>query len=167
MHSKEEKVALAEKAYQIAYAYDERYGCCPQCVLAAVQETIGGIDDSVIKAAHALAGGGGLSGEGTCGAMAGGQLALGAYFGRDRNQEGFGNGRFLKSYQYSKQLYDKFKDRYDCVSCNNYQKEFTGKHWDFWKEEESKEFKTLRKNKCAMLTGEIAQWVVEKILNLK
>lgn len=33
------KAELAEQAADIALQYEIDYGCCPQCVLAAVQET--------------------------------------------------------------------------------------------------------------------------------
>ena len=55
-----ERNSLANEAYEIAVSYELDYGCCPQCVLSAVQETIGIVDDQTIKAAHGLAGGGGL-----------------------------------------------------------------------------------------------------------
>ena len=55
----EEKRALAEHAYRKAVQYELDYGCCPQCVLAAIQETVGIIDDNTIKASHGLSGGGG------------------------------------------------------------------------------------------------------------
>ena len=64
---KEEKQALAEEAYEKALQYELDYGCCPQCVLATVQETWGFIDDSTIKASHGLSGGGGLMGQGPAG----------------------------------------------------------------------------------------------------
>ncbi len=95
----EDKKALAEQAYRKAADYEQRYGSCPQCILRAVQETVGGIDDATIKAAHGLAGGGGLSGEGTCGALAGGLLVLSARFGRDR--ENMDKGRNLNNYEYA------------------------------------------------------------------
>ncbi|MBN2830217.1 MAG: C-GCAxxG-C-C family protein, partial [Candidatus Cloacimonetes bacterium] len=91
-----EKLDLAKKAYKIAYELDLRYGCCPQCVLSAVQQTIGGIDDATIKASHTLAGGGGLAGSGTCGAIAGGLLAIGAFYGREKTEDGFQDGRYLR-----------------------------------------------------------------------
>ena len=37
----EEKHALAEQAYQKALRYELDYGCCPQCVLAVVQDRRG------------------------------------------------------------------------------------------------------------------------------
>jgi hypothetical protein len=39
--TQDEKARKAELAYQKALRYELDYGCCPQCVLAAVQETVG------------------------------------------------------------------------------------------------------------------------------
>lgn len=89
----EEKRALAENAYHKALDY----GCCPQCVLAAVQETIGIIDDGTIKASHGLSGGGGLMAQGACGALTGGLLALSAKFGRDRDK--LDKGRCINNFR--------------------------------------------------------------------
>ena len=46
-------------------------------VLAIVQELIGTIDDSLIKVSHPLASGVAGCEDGTCGALAGGLLAIG------------------------------------------------------------------------------------------
>jgi hypothetical protein len=54
-------------------------------VLAAMQETIGIVDDATIKSSHGLSGGGGLSAQSTCGALNEGLMALSAKYGRDRN----------------------------------------------------------------------------------
>ena len=67
---------LREKADTLAYKYEKKYGGCPQCVLAAVKETVGGISDDVFKAATGLAGGVAVVGAGTCGALSGGVMAL-------------------------------------------------------------------------------------------
>ncbi len=50
----EQKRRLGEQAYAKAFKYELDYGCCPQCVLATVQETIGIVDDQTIKASHGL-----------------------------------------------------------------------------------------------------------------
>jgi len=36
----DEKSKVAEQAYETAVKYELDYGCCPQCVLATVQETV-------------------------------------------------------------------------------------------------------------------------------
>ena len=58
----EEKRLLGEQAYAKAVKYELDYGCCPQCVLTTMQETIGIADDQTIKASHGLSGGGALMG---------------------------------------------------------------------------------------------------------
>ncbi len=58
----EQNPALGEQAYAKAVKYELDFGCCPQCVLATVQETVGIVDDQTIKASHGLSGGGGLLG---------------------------------------------------------------------------------------------------------
>ena len=80
------RIALADEAYRKARQYELNFGSCPQCILVALQETVGGIDDATVKAAHGLAGGGGLTSAGTCGALAGGLLALSARYGRERDK---------------------------------------------------------------------------------
>jgi hypothetical protein len=62
--------------------------------------------DDVIKAGHALAGGAGLSGYGTCGALSGGMMSLSFVYGRA--VEDIDKGRFLNSYRLAKLLYDRF-----------------------------------------------------------
>ena len=53
-----EREALAEEAYRRALDYDLEFGYCSQCVLAMVQELLGGVSDEPIKASHGLSGGG-------------------------------------------------------------------------------------------------------------
>jgi len=77
-----EKQEALEKVYQSAYDYERTAGCCPQCVLAAIQDVLGMGGDEIFKAAHPLAGGGGLALKGTCGALAGAMLAVGSVYGR-------------------------------------------------------------------------------------
>ncbi|HPB40979.1 MAG TPA: C-GCAxxG-C-C family protein, partial [Flexilinea sp.] len=77
---------VAEKAYQLAFEYEANKGSCSQCVLAAIMDTIGGIDESVFKAAQGLSGGTVSCGTGTCGALAGGITILGSRVGRTRQE---------------------------------------------------------------------------------
>ena len=64
--NKIDKQRLAEQASQQAYDDEIKFGCCPQCVLKAVQSTVGYVTDETIKASHGLSGGGGLMGLGAC-----------------------------------------------------------------------------------------------------
>ncbi|TSA22602.1 MAG: C_GCAxxG_C_C family protein [Betaproteobacteria bacterium] len=156
-----DKQALAQLAYDKALRYELDYGCCPQCVLAAVQETVGVIDDSVIKASHGLSGGGGLSGVGACGALTGGLMALSAKRGRDRDK--LDKGRFINNFKKGQALVDRFRAEFGGITCQELQQQFTGQTYDMWKPEEYAAFDAARGNQCAHATATVTRWVVESM----
>lgn len=159
--TREEKQALAEQAYHKALQYELDYGCCPQCVLATVQETIGIVDDSTIKASHGLSGGGGLMGQGACGALTGGLLALSAKRGRDRDK--LDKGRFISNFKKGRELVERFREEFGGVTCAELQQKFTGRTYDMWNEEEYQAFDCARGNQCAHATGTVTKWVIEML----
>ena len=89
--------ALA-RVYELAFSYERDYGCCSQCVLAALDDVLGVGNDELVKASHALAGGGALTVTGTCGALAGALLAVGSQLGRERAAFGRGSPWRLREY---------------------------------------------------------------------
>jgi C_GCAxxG_C_C family probable redox protein len=155
----EEKQALLDAAYVKAEKYEYDYGACPQCVLATIQELVGGIDDATIKAVHGLSGGGGLMSEGTCGALTGGLVALSAKYGRDRDK--LDKGRYINNFKKCKTLVERFRAEFGGVTCNQLQQQFTGKTYDMWNAEEYQAFNEARGHKCADATGKVTQWVIE------
>ena len=157
--SSEDKQVLAQAAYDKALKYELDYGCCPQCVLAAVQETVGVIEDSVIKASHGLSGGGGLSGVGACGALTGGLIALSAKRGRDRDKHD--KCPLKNNFNKGQELVDRFNIEFGGVTCAELQHQFTGKTYDMWNPEEYKAFDTARGEQCARATATVTRWVVE------
>ena len=158
---KQEKQLLAEEAYKKALQYELDYGCCPQCVLATVQETIGIIDDGTIKASHGLSGGGGLMGQGACGALTGGLMALSAKRGRDRDK--LDKGRFISNFKKGRELVERFRTEFGGVTCEELQRQFTGRTYDMWDEAEYKAFDDARGNKCAHATGTVTKWLIEML----
>ena len=145
---KEEKQALAEQAYEKAVKYELDYGCCPQCVLATIQETIGIIDDGMIKASHGLSGGGGL-------------MALSAKYGRDRDK--LDKGRFINNFKKNKELVERFRQEFGGITCAELQQQFTGRTYDMWNAEEYKAFDDARGKQCAHATGTVTKWVIEML----
>ena len=156
-----EKQALAEQAYETAVTYELDYGCCPQCVLSAIQETVGLVDNQTIKAAHGLSGGGGLSGVGTCGALTGGLMALSVKKGRDRDC--FHKGKFINNFSKANQLVNKFREEFGGITCEDLQKVFTGKTYDMWNPQEYAQFDKNRGYQCAHATGTVTKWVIEML----
>ena len=159
--NQEEKTQAAEQAYEKALRYELDYGCCPQCVLAAVQETVGIIDDATIKASHGLSGGGGLSGQGACGALTGGLMALSAKRGRDRDK--LDRGRFMGNFQKGRDLVERFRAEFGGVTCEDLQRQFAGRTYDMWKPEEYQAFSDARGDRCARATATVTRWVVEML----
>ncbi len=157
----EQRQAVAEQAYQKALQYELDYGCCPQCVLAAVQETVGIIDDSTIKASHGLSGGGGLMGLGACGALTGGLVALSAKRGRDRDK--LDRGRFINNFKKGRELVERFRAEFGGVTCAELQQCFTGRTYDMWDEEQYRAFDAARGQQCARATATVTRWVVEML----
>jgi C_GCAxxG_C_C family probable redox protein len=155
------KTVLADEVYESAVCYELDYGCCPQCVLTAIQEAVGLVDDQTIKASHGLSGGGGLMGQGTCGALAGGLMALSVKRGRDR--EKFNKGRFINNFSKGRELVEKFRQEFDGITCEDLQKNFTGKTYDMWNPKEYSQFDKERGMKCAHASGTVARWVIEML----
>lgn len=158
---KDPQQAPAARGYEKAMKYELDYGCCPQCVLASIQETVGIIDDQTIKASHGLSGGGGLLGEGVCGALTGGLLALGAKYGRDRNK--LDRGRYLNNFKKAKELSVRFQEEFGGLTCKQLQEKFTGRTYDMWNAEEYQAFDLARGKNCAHATGTVTKWVIEML----
>ncbi|MBI4984034.1 MAG: C_GCAxxG_C_C family protein [Rhodocyclales bacterium] len=157
----ERKHALAEQAYAKALQYELDYGCCPQCVLATVQETVGIVDDQTVKASHGLSGGGGLLGEGVCGALTGGLMALSAKYGRDRDK--LDRGRYINNFKKAKELTERFRAEFGGVTCRELQQQFTGRTYDMWNADEYRAFDDARGLQCARATGTVTKWVIEML----
>ena len=157
----EDEQALGEQAYEKAARYELDYGCCPQCVLATVQETVGGIDDQTIKASHGLSGGGALLGEGVCGALTGGLLALSTKYGRDRDK--LDKGRYINNFKKARELTERFRAEFGGVTCQELQRQFTGRTFDMWNAEDYKAFDEARGKQCARATGTVTKWVIEML----
>jgi C_GCAxxG_C_C family probable redox protein len=162
-HPKSKK-ELLEQVYTRAYEYEQKYGSCPQCVLAAIQDVLGGINDEVFKAGHALAGGVGLSTNGTCGALSGAVMALCSKHGRPR--ENFAKGRYLESHKLAKKLYDRFVEQYGSCICRDVQKRIFGRSFNMWDAKDYEEFEKAggHRDKCPSVTGNVAMWATEILL---
>jgi C_GCAxxG_C_C family probable redox protein len=152
---------LLKRAHDLAFELELNYGCCPQCVLTAVKETVGGVTDETIKASHGLSGGGGLMGHGACGALTGGLLALSTKRGRDADK--LHKGRGIANFQIGRQLVDKFAGEFGGVTCEQLQYRFTGRTWDMWNPAEYKAFSEARGEQCARATALVTQWAVEML----
>jgi len=162
MTSKEQ---LCDQAYQRAFSYEAKVGSCPQCVLAALKETLNIGDETLIKSADALAGGTSLSSKGTCGALAGGMLALGFLSGRKYSELKEGKKKRL-IFRYTKILYDRFIEEYGSPLCCDVQKKLFGRSYNLLDKQEYEAFEKAgaHVDKCPSVAGNVARWTASIIL---
>lgn len=151
-----------QKAYDLAFKYEAERGSCPQCVLSAILETLEIGDEKTIQAADGLAGGTALSSEGTCGALIGGILAIGAVVGR--SYADFSEGkRKRRVFQFAQRLYEQFEKEYDGPLCKTVQKNIFGQSYKLC---DPREYELFEKagahvDKCTSVAGNVAKWTVE------
>lgn len=163
--SKQEKI---NKAYALAFEFERDHGCCSQGVIAAVQQVLGIVDDATFKAVHSLSGGGALMTGGTCGALAGGMMAISSLYGRAR--EDFANWQnaqlYKQSFKLSRQLYQRFVTEYGGPICADVHTRLYGRTYDLWDREDYAAFEKAGAHidKCTGVTGSVAAWTVELLL---
>lgn len=152
-------------AFDKAKQYELRSGGCAQCTIAGIFEALGVEDGGVLKAATGLADGVGLTGDGHCGALSGGTMAISYFFGRP--QEEFGDMmKQLHACILSKKLHDRFVEKYGTCRCTNIQEKTFGRFYNLYDPEEMKAaFKAGLPDKCSTLVGETARMATEIILD--
>ncbi len=153
---------LMTKASRLAFEYERDYGGCSQCVLAAIRNSVGTVSDDAFKAATGLAGGIGLQGK-ACGALTGGAMALGCFYGRDIEHFADPEGVRFTTLRMVEKLFNRFKDTYGSVDCFDIQTKLMGRHFplalpgmrDLFLEAGGHD------DKCTMVCAKAAEWVVE------
>jgi C_GCAxxG_C_C family probable redox protein len=153
-----------KRAYSLAFEYESKYGNCPQCIVATMEEIFNFSLPDLFKAGHPLAGGLGLSGYGTCGALSGGAMILGYAYGRERKDFKVRTGG--RSYRAAKDLYDKFVAEYGSCICRDVQSKIMGRSFNLWDPEDYKRFEAAggHKDKCPDVVGKVAAWVAEQLI---
>lgn len=163
--SKEQKEELVEKAYQLGYEYEQECGCCSQCTVAAIQDTFGILDNDLFKAVYGMGAGIGLTGKGSCGALAAGVLVIGALRGRERTD--FHGGRNPQCYALARQLLERFESKYRSSLCSGIQECKFGRSFDLTDRLQRFAFEEAggHRDKCPEVVGTAARWVAEMIVN--
>jgi C_GCAxxG_C_C family probable redox protein len=157
---------LPQQAYELAYTYEATHGSCPQCVLAAIYETLKIGDPATFKAADILAGGTTLSSQGTCGALIGGLVAISSIVGRDYS-EFIAGLKKRKAFFYGKKLYDRFIQEYGSPLCKDVQTCLFGRSYSLIDKEEYAAFENAgaHVDKCPSVAGNAAKWTAEILIN--
>ena len=163
------KQEIADKAFYLAKKYEMNSGGCSQCSLAGIFDALGVEDEAVFKAATGLADGVGLTGDGHCGALSGGVLAIGYFFGRDK--EHFDDiTKLVPANILSKKLHARFMEKYGTCRCFDLQTSFFGRFFNLYDPEDMKAgmeagMEAGMLDRCSTLAGEVAKMAVEIILD--
>ena len=154
---------MLDKAFALAKKYEMENGNCAQCVLSGVTEALGIENNDVFRAATGFADGIGLTGEGHCGALSGGVMAIGCLFGRKRD-EFARRGKMMKALLLSRQLQAKFVEKYGACRCHDLQVKFYGKFFNLFDPAEMEAaVKAGVMETCSTLAGEVARMTLELV----
>ena len=158
---------LLNKAFTAAKQYEMTNGGCPQCTLMGVFEALNIENDDVFKAATAFADGVGLTGDGHCGALSGGVMAISYLFGREKDD--FSSSRkLLKASILSKKLHTEFIEKYGTCRCADIQTKTFGRFFNLYDPEELRAAsKAGMAEHCSTLVGEVARMTTRIILEEK
>lgn len=159
-----DKEALLDEVEYKAFNYEKKYSICCQSTLFALQEALKIQDDTVLKGSYALAGGGGATGEGFCGALTGGIIAIGMKYGY--GEEELGTTELGPAMQLAKVLIDRFIQEYGSPICKDMQKVLFGKVYNFWDPKQHEEMVEAGAliDKCVNVVGKGARWAAEIII---
>jgi C_GCAxxG_C_C family probable redox protein len=159
-----ERQEILEKAFNLAKKYEVENGDCAQCVFAGVTEALGMENNDVFRAATGFADGIGLTGDGHCGALSGGVMAISLIFGRKRDEFGR-RGKMMKALLLSRELQSRFKTKYGTCRCHDIQTKFHGKFFNLFDASEMEAaVKAGLIETCSTLAGDVARLTLELIM---
>jgi C_GCAxxG_C_C family probable redox protein len=157
------KTGKAEKAYQLGFEYEGKYGACSQCTILAIMYAVGERNADVFKAAFGFAGGIGSLSQ-TCGALSAGVMAISLAHGRDlKNLTTQSEEERRECMQMVRDLYGRYIKEYGTIECAHVHQKLFGRSFDQWDPAEFDEFLRLggHVDKCTSVVGNVAQWTVE------
>ncbi len=162
---KDGEEAILQRAFDLGKAYEKANGGCPQCTLAGIFEALDVWDDAVFKSATGLADGVGLTGDGHCGALSGGTMAIGYFFGRLRENFSDVTGQ-LKACILAKKLHHEFIEKFGTCRCADLQSKLVGRFYNLYDPAEFEAgLKAGMPEKCSTVVGETARMATRIILD--
>ncbi len=161
---KKSKDEILDTAFSAAKQYEMKSGGCPQCTLAGIFDALEIDNDDIFKAATGLADGIGLSGNGHCGALSGGVLAISYLFGRDKKD--FGDiMKLVEANLLAKKLVERFMEKYGTCRCADLQTSFFGRFFNLLDPNDLQAaLEAGMLERCSSLVGEVARMTTEIIL---
>ncbi|MGB9735905.1 MAG: C-GCAxxG-C-C family protein [bacterium] len=162
-----DKQGLANKAFEEAKAFELRSGGCAQSTLFGILKALDIKDEKVFMVATGFADGVGLTGDGHCGALSGGVMAISYFFGRNYDNAGDIMAQ-LKACMLAKKLHDEFVAKYGIIRCADLQTKFMGRFYNLYDLEDVRAaIAAGMPEKCSNLVGEVAKMAITIILEEK
>lgn len=123
---------------------------CSEAVVQTINEYMGcPFDESIVKTASAFPIGLGKA-QCLCGAVSGGEIALGLVYGRTKGQP-----MNPKMFEFAKGLHDFIKAKYKAVCCHSITRKWAGDNF----------MSPERKAHCITITGIVAEWVANTLID--
>jgi C_GCAxxG_C_C family probable redox protein len=160
------KDEILREAESKGYEFERIYHGCAQCVLAPLMDIFNIKQTAAFKAATGLAGGIGLSVEGSCGGLSGGVMAFSLIYGRELDKiDDPKNLRFI-SYRLANQLHERFIQEYGSSICKEIHKKVLGQAYHLNNPEEWDAFLAAggHTDKCPGVVGKATRWAAEIIM---
>jgi hypothetical protein len=141
---------IMNKARELGVGYQKKYGGCAQYSFGAVVDALrwGGlelipeeVEEQILAGLTGLSGGVAMTGNGSCGAVTGGGLAIGLALGITREMQL--KDRSVRQLGYSavqKGVVDKYYEKYNSILCKDVQRNRFGRAWDLTRPEMRQEF---------------------------
>jgi C_GCAxxG_C_C family probable redox protein len=154
---------MAQKAYELGFLYEGKYGACSQCTILAIMDALDQRNHDLFKAAFGFSGGiANLSK--TCGALSAGVMMISYAHGRElENIASQAEEEKRECLQMVRDLHDRYVEEYGSIECADVHQKLFGRTFNQWDEVEFDEFLRLggHKDKCTKVVGNVAKWTVE------
>lgn len=145
--TREERLEAVKKEAEGYFERGEFF--CSEAVAQTINHLLGKpYEDNIIKMASGFPIGMGKAGC-LCGAVSGGQMALGMAYGRVH-----GEAMNEKMFPLASGLHDFVKEQYGSTCCRVITRQWKGDNFQ----------SPGRKKHCIEITGKVAQWVAEKLI---
>ena len=157
---------ISNAAYEEAQKYELEYGGCAQCTIAGIFSALNIESNDVFRATTGLTDGIGLTGDGHCGALSAGTVAISYLFGRKK--EDFNKkAKLIKACILSKKLHDQFVEKYGTCRCYDIETKLAGRFFNFYDPVEVESAMKTLIPKCAVVVAEVAKMTTRIILEEK
>jgi C_GCAxxG_C_C family probable redox protein len=173
--SPEEKNELLDRVENRASAYYYEFSGCGQMVLLALQQEFKFPNSAGAFKAATFSGQATSGLGGTCGALAGAILAIGLASGRERIEDSIfpepdlydESTGFIKSRQVLRNFYDRFKEEFGTLGCQELQLKLIGRSYDPAISEDMVQYREDNgREACSSIAGKAARLAAETILEM-